>query len=88
MQRLQRLSGQEAYPEEWWHRWLGDVFPGPTGDFEIRVLEHVRRIEAPLQAPIEAQPDHPPQSLAVPGEQLGHGLLVAAIEAVKQVTIL
>ena len=48
----------------------------PPGDLEIGVLEHVGRVNAPLQPPVKAEPDHPPQPLAVPGEQFGQRPLV------------
>ena len=87
VQRLERLAGQEAEPEERRHGRLGEVFPGPAGHLEIGVLEHVGRVDAPLQPPVEAEPDHPPQPLAVPGEQLGQGPLVPPFEADEQVVI-
>ena len=87
VQGLERLAGQEAEPEERGHVRLGEVFPRPTGDLEIGVLEHVGRVDAPLQPPVEAEPDHPPQPLAVPGEQLGQGPLVPPFEADEQVVI-
>jgi hypothetical protein len=37
----------------------------------LRVLKHVGGIHATLQPTVEAQPDHPAQPIAVPGEQLG-----------------
>ena len=87
VQGLERLAGQEAEPEERGHGRLGQVFPRPAGDLEIGVLEDVGRVDAPLQPPVEAEPDHPPQPLAVPGEQLGQGPLVPAFEAEEQVVI-
>ncbi len=65
----------------------GEVFPRPAGDLEIGVLEDVGRVDPPLQPPVEAEPDHPPQPLAVSGEQLGQGPLVPAFEAEEQVVI-
>ena len=41
----------------------------------------------PCESPVEAEPDHPPQPLAVPGEQLRQGLLVTPFEAEEQVVI-
>ena len=40
-----------------------------------------------MQPPVEAQPDHPPQPLPVPGEQLGQGPLVPPFQADEQVVI-
>ena len=65
----------------------GRGIPGPAGDLEVGVLEHVGRVDPPLQPPVKPQPDHPPQPLAVPGEQLGQGLLVPAFEADQQVVV-
>ena len=88
VQRLERLAGQEAEPEERRHGRLGEVLGGPAGHLEIGVLEHVGRVDAPAQPSIEAEPDHPPQPLAVPGEQIDQGPRVPPFEANEQVVIL
>jgi hypothetical protein len=59
VQRLERLAGHEAEPEERRHGRLGEVFRRPTGDLEIGVLEHVGQVDAPPQPPAKAEPDHP-----------------------------
>ena len=41
----------------------------------------------PLEPPVEAEANHSPQSLAVPGEQLGQSPLVAPFEAEQQVVV-
>ena len=47
------------------------------GDVEVRLLEDVGRVDAPLQPAVEAQPHHLPQSPAVAGEQLRQRRLVS-----------
>ncbi len=88
VQGLERLGGQESEPEERRHVRLGEVFPGPTGDLEVGVLEHVGGVDPPLQPPVKAEPDHPAQALTVAGEQLGQSPLVSPLDADEQVVII
>ena len=44
---------------------VADVLGGPAGDVEVGLLEHVGGVDPALQPAVEAQPDHPPQPLAV-----------------------
>jgi hypothetical protein len=87
VQGQERLASEEAEPEEWGHGRLGDVLSRPPGDLKIGLLEHVRRVDPPPEPPVDAQANHVPQPLAVPGEQLGQRPLVAHLEAAEQVII-
>ena len=60
VQRMKRLDDEVAQPDERWHDRLGKVLRGAAGDLEVGVLEHVGRIDSPLQPSVKAQPDHPP----------------------------
>jgi len=58
---LQTLPRQEAQPQEERHVRLADVFFGPIGEIDEGFLEHVRRVDAPLQTAVQAQANEPPQ---------------------------
>jgi hypothetical protein len=88
VQGQQGLFGEEAEPEEWRHRGPRDVLSGAAGDLEVGLLEDVGGVEPAPEAAIEAEADHPPQPLAVAGEELAKGPLVALLEAAEQVIIL
>ena len=83
------LAGEEAEPgQEWRASTAGRGISRPHGRaFEVDVLEHVGGVDAPLQPPVEAEPDHPPQPLPMPREQFRSGPLVPAFEAEEQVVI-
>jgi hypothetical protein len=53
----------------------------------VGFLEDVRRVDATLEPPVEAQPDHPPQPLAVAGETLDQRPFVRQVEPAEQVVI-
>ena len=61
----QPLAGQHAQPQIEGHVRAGRVFPYPAGSVNVRLLHYVRRIDASLQPPVDAQRDHPPQSFAM-----------------------
>jgi hypothetical protein len=64
------------------------VTPLSPDNLEIGPLEHIRRVDPPPEPPVDAQANHVPQPLAVPGEYLGQCPLVANLEAAEQVIIL
>ena len=73
----QPLAGQEPEPEEERHRRVLAVLRQPAGRIEARLLDDIRRVDAPLQPAVEAQGDHAPQPVAVPAQQLPERPLVA-----------
>ncbi len=64
----QALAGEQAHPQEERNAGVSRVFADAAGHVHVGILEDVGRINAPLQAAVEAQHDHPPQSAAVAGE--------------------
>jgi hypothetical protein len=44
-------------------------------------------VDAPLEPPVEAEPDHPPQPLSVAGEQPDQRPLVPLLEAAAPVVL-
>jgi hypothetical protein len=60
VQEQQPLACQEAQPQVGRHRWVGGVLRGSLGDVQVRLLEHVGRVEPALQAAVQAQPHHEP----------------------------
>ena len=88
VQGLERLTCEEADPEERRHVGLGDVLAGAASNLEVSVLEHVGRVDAPLQPPVEAEADHAPQALAVPGEESVRAGCVPPFEAAEQIVII
>ena len=70
MYELEGLGGQETEPQEQRHGLrFAEVFRQPAGGLEICFLDHVRRIDPPLEPSAQAQGDHPPQ----PAPMLGQG---------------
>jgi hypothetical protein len=68
---LEGLGGQETEPQEHRHRLrFAEVFRQPAGGLEIRLLDHVRGIDPPLEPPVQAKGDHPPQAATMLGEGL------------------
>jgi DNA-binding CsgD family transcriptional regulator len=48
-----------------------------AGHLQVRFLEHVRRVDPPLQPAVEAELHHPPQPWAVAGEDVAQRVRVA-----------
>jgi hypothetical protein len=79
MPAVQDLEGhprQPAEPVE--HGLLGpfQVLRQGLGRLKERLLEHVGRIDPAPQPIVQAQRDHPPQTVAVRGQELGPRRLV------------
>jgi hypothetical protein len=75
---LERHPRQPAEPEE--HRLFGplQVFGQGLGRLEEHLLEHVRRVDPAPQPLVQTQRDHPPQPIAMRGQELRPGRLVPA----------
>ena len=76
VQRDQFLAGEKSQPQEERHRRIAEVCQSGRG-FQIRLLDHVRRIDAPLQPAIEPQRNHAPQPVLVLCQQRSENLPVA-----------
>ena len=69
MQLAERVAGDASQPEE-----EGDLRPAqirsqvPPG-LEVRVLEHIRGVDAAAEPLVEPEGDHPPQPLATALDQ-------------------
>jgi hypothetical protein len=70
VQRRKPLAGEVPEPEERRHPGVGEVLGLPLVDVEERLLEDVRGIDPPLEAPVQPQSDHPTQPVVVLAEEL------------------
>ena len=65
------LEREEPQPEERRHRLrLAPVVVAPRGGLEERLVDDVGGVDAPAEAGIETQRDHPAQAVAVSGSDL------------------
>jgi hypothetical protein len=64
---------------------VGGVLGGAAVDLELGLLQDVGGIDAALEPAIQSEPDHPPQPVAIAGEQLGEGVRVPGAGAAQQV---
>ena len=80
----QPLAGQKPQPEEERHRRVLPVLGQAVAGLEHRLLDDVRGIDPPLEPAVQAQRDHAPQAVAIPGQQLAPRRLVALDCAVDQ----
>ena len=76
MQRRQPLAGDEAEPEKWGQPRVGGVLGGAAKDLDLGFLEHVGGVNAALKPAVHSQSNHPPQLVAMAGEQLGQGVRI------------
>jgi hypothetical protein len=75
---LEPLKGQEPEPEKERHRIrLTSVLTQPVERLHACLLEDVRRIDSPPEPPVEAELDHPMQSVMVSLEQRTPQLTIA-----------
>jgi hypothetical protein len=84
MQYQQRLPGDPAQPKVHGHGRARQIIPRPSGDFNVRLLQHIRRIDPPLEPPIEPKFHHPLQPGAVAQIQLPQRGFVSALDAPLQ----
>jgi hypothetical protein len=84
MQNQQSLAGEPAQPEECGHRRVSQVFPRTPDHIDACLLEHIRRVEPPLEPAVEPEPDHSLEPLAMAREELQECGLVAALDPVLQ----
>ena len=63
---------------------IGGVFGQPPRGIHERLLEHVLRVDAPLQTPVEPKPHHPAESFAMPGEEVPERRLIPCMDALCQ----
>ena len=75
---------QAAQPEVERHRRIAEIFGEAFARFEEDVLHDVAGIDARRNGAVEAEADHPPHRLAMPGEQLIDGAGVAALGLLNQ----
>ena len=80
----QPLAGDVPQPEEERHRRILAILGQPPAGLQHRVLDDVRGVDPPLEPAVEAQRDHAPQAVAMPGQQLAPRLLVTLERAVDQ----
>ena len=84
VQAHQALPGGEPQPQVERHLRLRLVGRQLLGDIEIGLLQDVGRIEPPLQAAVQTQPDHCAKSLAITAKQLGQRRGITGGGAVDQ----
>ena len=78
VQGLERLGRQEPQPEEQRHRRrLAELLRQGAGDLQVGVLDDVGGTDPPLEPAIQAEHDHPPQPVQVPGQHRASGRTVA-----------
>jgi hypothetical protein len=81
----QPLASDQAEPEVERHaRGVAGVLGEPLADVEIRLRDHVRGIDSARESPVEPQPDHPPEPIAIAVEERSRGLLVAGQGALEE----
>jgi hypothetical protein len=78
------LIRDPAQPEEHRHRGACQVVPAPPGNVKVRLLQHVRRVEPPLEPAIQPQLHHPLQPVAMARKQLQQRGLVPALDSLEQ----
>jgi hypothetical protein len=79
------LADDHPEPEEERQRGPARVPRQLLRQVDVRVLEHVRGVDPPLQPAVEPEPDHAPESGAILREELGQDLLVPVGGAPDQV---
>src|SRR5262249_40791863 len=84
MQRDQPLGRQEAKPKEWRHRRVGGVLGKAPRGIHERLLAYVRRVDAPLQSPVQAKLHHAAEPVAMISEQFAQRVLLARANASQQ----
>ncbi len=71
MDSRQPLAGQEPEPEEDRHGLGPRVVPELTRQVEIRLLEHVVRVDPSQELPVQPDAHHLLQAIAMPAEEGG-----------------
>ena len=85
MQENQPFSDQKAEPDEERHfLGLAQVFLQSPGDFGVRLLQHVRWIDARPQTQIEPHLHHAAQTVAMQSENRVQGLRIAQSRPLDQ----
>ena len=69
VQGHQLLAGEEPEPQKERHRGIAQVLGQPGRGLQIRFLDHVRRVDPPLEPPIHPQGDHAAKPISVPRQQ-------------------
>jgi hypothetical protein len=78
MQRQQHIPLNAAQPEEKRHRGLlFQIIRQVRGGLEIGFLQHIFRVDSPLQALVQAKGDHTAQAVLMRFQERRPGLLVA-----------
>jgi hypothetical protein len=76
VEHLESLPGQGAEPEEERDLGLLGELAGPAGEIEEGLLEDIGGIEPALEAAVQAQADHPLESLPVAVPELPKGVRI------------
>ncbi len=79
------LPRQGPQPDVERHGRGGRVLGEAPGHLQVSVLEDVRRVDATVQAAIEAKSEHLAQAVAVACEQRGQSLLIALFRLPQEV---
>ena len=87
MQCDELLARDEPQPEEGREPRVGRIAGRSAEHLDLSLLEHIRRVDPPLKPAVEPQPNHAPQLVAVPGEQVGQRLPVAGTRAAQQLIV-
>ena len=61
------------------------AYSGSCGDFQIRLLEHIRVVDPSLQPAAQAQVDHPLEPVAIAREQLAQRFRIAGGSPAQQI---
>jgi len=70
VQLYQPLAHDQPQPQEHRHFRLLKITGKLASRLDIRLLNHVRRVDPSVQAPVEPQRDHRPQPIAVLGQRV------------------
>jgi hypothetical protein len=85
VQPRQPLPDDEPQPQKQRELRIAQVLLQALGHLDVGLLDHVRGVQARLEAGIEAYLHHAAQPVAVPGEQRVQGLAVSCPGTLDQV---
>src|SRR5262245_37862807 len=82
---VDQLAAEDmSQPQEEGKRRIAEILGQLPGRLEVRLLQNVRAVDAPLQAAIEPEPHRPPQAIVVACEQIVAGGLIAVSRLPQQ----
>jgi hypothetical protein len=85
VQGQEPLAGDQAEPEKRGDPGVVGVLGGSAENLELRVLQHIGRVDASLEPSVQSQTHHAAQPVAVSVEQLSESLLVPGTRAAREV---